>query len=155
RREELCARRPGGRGGVTAFARAPRPLTARRPAFTLEPICFLLAGGPMSDGSATLTWLDRLRTRDPRAAQALGERLLPRLLALARSQLGAAPRRAADEEDVVVQAFAAFLRAVQEGRLPRLDDRDNLWAVLFTFVQREALDQRRRALRQKRGGGAV
>jgi RNA polymerase sigma factor (sigma-70 family) len=102
--------------------------------------------------SSTLFWLDRLRTSDPRAAQALWERLASRLLSVAQSQLRGASRRVADEEDVVVRAFAAFLRAVQQGRLPRLEDRDDLGAVLFTFVQRAAVSQRREQGRQKRGG---
>jgi RNA polymerase sigma factor (sigma-70 family) len=110
----------------------------------------------MTDASSsTLFWLDRLRASDPRAAQALWERIGEHLLSLARAQLRGASRRVADEEDVVVRAFAAFLRAVQQGRLPRLDDRDDLWAVLFTFVRRVAVSQRREQTREKRGGGTV
>ncbi len=110
----------------------------------------------MADSSSsTLYWLNRLHSSDPRAAQALWERLASRLLGLAQQQMRGTSRRVADEEDVVVRAFAAFLRAVQQGRLPRLDDRDDLWAVLFTFVQRAAVSQRREQTRQKRGGGEV
>jgi RNA polymerase sigma factor (sigma-70 family) len=105
--------------------------------------------------SSTLFWLDRLRASDPRAAQALWERIASRLLSVAEAQLRGASRRVADEEDVVVRAFAAFLRAVHEGRLAQLDDRDDLWAVLFTFVQRAAVSQRREQTRHKRGGGEV
>jgi DNA-directed RNA polymerase specialized sigma24 family protein len=109
----------------------------------------------MPADSSTLFWLDRLRSSDPHAAQALWQRLASRLLSVARAELRGASRRVADEEDVVVQAFAAFLKAVEQGRLPRLDDRDNLWAVLFIFVERAAVSQRRRLTRQKRGDGLV
>jgi RNA polymerase sigma factor (sigma-70 family) len=108
-----------------------------------------------ADSPSTLFWLDRLRGSDPHAAGALWQRLGARLLGIARAHLRGASRRVADEEDVVVRAFAAFVKAVQQGRLPRLDDRDDLWAVLFTFVERAAISQRRQETRQKRGGGNV
>jgi RNA polymerase sigma factor (sigma-70 family) len=107
-----------------------------------------------AESSSILVWLDRLRSSDPNAARELWERLGTRLLGLARAQLRGASRRVADEEDVVVSAFEAFLRAVREGRLPRLDDRDDLWSVLFTFVRRAAISQRREQTREKRGGKA-
>jgi DNA-directed RNA polymerase specialized sigma24 family protein len=104
---------------------------------------------------STTTWLERLQADDPRAAQALWERLAQRMLAAARQRLGAAPRRVADEEDVVVVAFGRFLDGVRAGRFPRLNDRDDLWAVLLTLIQRTGLGQLRDQARQKRGGGAV
>jgi len=101
------------------------------------------------------TWLERLRADDPRAAQALWERFAERMLSAARQRLGSAPRRVADEEDVVVVAFRRFLDGVRAGRFPRLNDRDDLWAVLLTLIQRASQGQRRDLARQKRGGGAV
>src|SRR5215471_2547284 len=77
------------------------------------------------------------------------------MLSAARQRLGSAPRRVADEEDVVVVAFGRFLDGVRAGRFPRLNDRDDLWAVLLTLIQRTSQGQRRDLARQKRGGGAV
>src|SRR5262245_54308988 len=77
------------------------------------------------------------------------------MLHAARQRLGPAPRRVADEEDVVVVAFGRFLDGVRAGRFPRLNDRDDLWAVLLTLIQRTGLGQLRDLARQKRGGGAV
>jgi DNA-directed RNA polymerase specialized sigma24 family protein len=108
----------------------------------------------MSSTSVT-TWLERLRADDPRAAQALWERFAERMLQAARLRLGAASRRVADEEDVVVVAFGRFLDGVRQGRFPRLADRDELWAVLLTLIQRTGLNQLRDLARQKRGGGVV
>jgi RNA polymerase sigma factor (sigma-70 family) len=99
-------------------------------------------------------WLERLRD-DARAAHVLWERFLERMLAVARKRLRAAPRRVADEEDVVVVAFERFLHGVRQGRFPRLNDRDDLWAILFTLTDRHAARQARDLLRDKRGGGAV
>jgi len=53
-------------------------------------------------------WIGQLRAGDPAAAQKLGNRYLRRLVGLARKKLQNAPRRAADEEDVALSAFASF-----------------------------------------------
>src|SRR5688500_820899 len=58
-------------------------------------------------------------------------------------------------EDVVVQAFERFLHGVRQGRFPRLNDRDDLWAILATLTQRLAARQARDLGRDKRGGGEV
>jgi hypothetical protein len=94
-------------------------------------------------------WIERLRQDDPAAA--LWQRFCERMLAVARRQLGATPRRVADEEDVVF-AFERFLHGVRSGRFPRLNDRDDLWAILFTLTQRLAARQTRDLLRARRGG---
>src|SRR5262249_43683710 len=64
-------------------------------------------------------------------------------------------RVVSDEYDVVSRAFERFLRGVREGRFPRLDDRNDLWAVLFTLTARVASRQAEEALRLKHGGGKV
>src|SRR5262249_36398416 len=63
------------------------------------------------------------------------------------------PRRAADEEDVALSALASFCRGAEQGRFPRLEDRDDLWALLVVIAARKAVDLRQREGRQKRGGG--
>ena len=60
-------------------------------------------------------WLAALKEGDPAAARPLWERYYRRLVALARERLDAGPRRAADEEDVVQNAFHSFFRAAAEG----------------------------------------
>jgi RNA polymerase sigma factor (sigma-70 family) len=109
----------------------------------------------MSPASHSITgWIERLNT-DAQAAAALWARFLERMLAVARSRLGGVSRRVADEEDVVITAFERFLHSARQGRFPRLNDRDDLWAVLFTITDRLAARQARDLLREKRGGGAV
>jgi RNA polymerase sigma factor (sigma-70 family) len=109
----------------------------------------------MSSSHSISAWIDRLRDSDPDAGRVLWERFADRMLAVARRRLGGAPRRAADEEDAVLAAFEAFLRGVREGRFPRLNDRDDLWAVLLTLTRRAAGRLVRDEARQRRGGGAV
>jgi DNA-directed RNA polymerase specialized sigma24 family protein len=60
------------------------------------------------------------------------------------------PRRASDEEDVVVSAFHSFCQAVDAGRFPVLENRDDLWQILVMHTARKAVDQKRYAGRQKR-----
>jgi DNA-directed RNA polymerase specialized sigma24 family protein len=101
------------------------------------------------------SWIGRLEQGDPAAAQKLFEGYFPRLLRLAQKKLGAAPRRAADEEDVVLSAIHRFLVCVAQGRFPQLKDRHDLWRLLVTITARKAFRQAKYARRQKRGGGKV
>jgi RNA polymerase sigma factor (sigma-70 family) len=77
------------------------------------------------------------------------------MVGLARRHLGGRPRGAADEEDVALSAFDSFVKAAGAGRFPRLDDRSDLWQVLFLITARKAADLREAEGRQKRGGGRV
>ena len=61
-----------------------------------------------------------------------------------------ASRRAADEEDIALSAFASFCRGVSANRFPHLGDRDNLWRILLTIVVRKAAHRRRDDHREKR-----
>ena len=100
-------------------------------------------------------WIRQLTKGDELAAQRIWERYSGQLLSLARRKLAAGRRRAADEEDVVLSAFNSFCQGVAAGRFPRLDDREDLWKVLFTLTARKAAAQIRREKAQKRGTGKV
>lgn len=108
----------------------------------------------LRDESVT-NWLGRLQTGDPAAAQKLWERYFESLVRLARQRLRGAKTRVADEEDIVQEAFDSFFRAAQGGRFPQLQDRDDLWQLLVRITENKALDQRKQARRQKRGGDLV
>ena len=105
-------------------------------------------------GSVT-GWIGQLKAGDQRAAQELWERYFDRLVRVARKKLGSAPRRAADEEDVVLSAFHTLCRGAERGRFPKLHDRDDLWRLLVVITARKAVDQLRRANRVKHGGGKL
>jgi DNA-directed RNA polymerase specialized sigma24 family protein len=109
----------------------------------------------MATGASDSQWLGLLQDGDPAAAQRLWELYFHRLVGLARAKLQGQPRRAADEEDVALSAFASFCRAAEAGRFPRLADRDDLWRLLVTVTERKAFNLVRDERRQKRGGGAV
>ncbi|HVS39509.1 MAG TPA: ECF-type sigma factor [Gemmataceae bacterium] len=109
----------------------------------------------MSSEGSISRWVTALKEGDAAAAQPLWERYHRRLVTLARQKLQAAHRRAADEEDVVQNAFHSFFRGVSAGRFPQLNDRDNLWRLLVVITARKALDQLARDHRKRRGGGTV
>jgi DNA-directed RNA polymerase specialized sigma24 family protein len=100
-------------------------------------------------------WIDQLATGDAAAAQKLWERYFGRLVGLARKKLQDLPRRAVDEEDVALSAFASFCHAARQGRFPGLHDRNGLWPLLVEITAQKACNVRRDQRRQKRGGGNV
>jgi DNA-directed RNA polymerase specialized sigma24 family protein len=105
-------------------------------------------------GTVTI-WLQELQAGRPSAATDLWHCYYERLVRLAAQKLRSAPRRMADEEDAVVAAFNSFYRGVQQGRFPKLEDRDDLWQVLVMLTARKAANQAKHATRQKRGDGQV
>ena len=107
-----------------------------------------------SDGSVT-HWLHELRAGNRAAAQELWEGYFERLVRLARGRLQSSRRRVADEQDVALSAFDSFCRGAEQGRFPRLDNRDDLWQLLVMLTARKALDLLVHERRQKRGGGLV
>src|SRR5438067_4890181 len=109
----------------------------------------------MPSGESVSHWIGQLQAGDHAAAQKLWERYFQRLVGLARAKLQDLPRRAADEEDVALSAFASFCRGVEGGRFPQLLDRHDLWRLLVTITARKALRLARDQRCQKRGGGTV
>jgi RNA polymerase sigma factor (sigma-70 family) len=107
-----------------------------------------------SEGSVT-RWVTALKGGDPGAAQPLWERYHRQLITLARRKLQASRRRAADEDDVVQNAFHSFFQGVARGRFPQLSDRDNLWRLLVVITARKALDQLAHEHSKRQGGGTL
>ena len=109
----------------------------------------------MSSVGSVTYWIHQLQAGDQAACQKLWEGYFQRLVSLARVKLQATPRRAADEEDVALSAFHSFCCGAEEGRFPRLSDRDDLWQLLVLLTARKAANLVRRERRHKRGGGKV
>lgn len=107
-----------------------------------------------SEGSVS-QWIAGFKAGDEAAAQWLWERYFAQLVGLCHKRLSGHPRRAADEEDVALSAFASFLKGAQQGRFPRLHDRDGLWRLLVVIAARKVVDQREHDSRQKRGEGKI
>jgi RNA polymerase sigma factor (sigma-70 family) len=101
------------------------------------------------------SWLDGLKAGHSAAAERLWQAYHAKLIRVARARLRGAPRRAADEEDIVISAFDSFYRAVKEKRFQRLDDHRDLWQLLVMITARKAINQRKHLARKKRGAGRV
>ncbi len=109
-----------------------------------------------TDGEGSVTrWVGGLKLGDPEATRHLWDRYFADLVHLARVRLRGARSGAADEENAALSAFDSFCRAAENGRFPRLDDRQDLWRVLVTITARKAADLVQLERRLKRGGGTV
>lgn len=101
-------------------------------------------------------WIADLQNKPDTAAQEkLWQRYFARLVALARAKLGDSPRGAEDEEDVALSALDSFFGGLEHGQFPDLRDRNALWPLLAKITARKAINQRKRQLAAKRGGGRV
>lgn len=107
----------------------------------------------MASSSSVTTWIGLLKAGDAAAAQALWQRYFAQLVALARQHLARHVRRAADEEDVALSAFAAFCAGVTAGRFPQLSDRHDLWRLLLTITVRHARKLAEYEARDRRAAG--
>jgi len=109
----------------------------------------------MTNGESVSRWIEALKGGDEPAAANVWNHYFERLVAVAYQKLRSAPRRAADEEDVVAKAFESFFCRVQQGRFPQLQDRQDLWHLLVKITERKAINQLRNQGRRKRGGGRI
>ena len=107
-----------------------------------------------SDGSVTRL-IGMLKEGDRAASQQLWEAYFGRLVGLARARLRGISGRMADEEDVALSAFESFYRRAEQGQFPQLEDRDDLWQLLFVLTVRKAVNLVNYQGRKSRGGGRV
>lgn len=113
---------------------------------------------PTKDASDTVgqtitAWIERLKAGDPQSAEQIWKTFFQKTVELARRKLMGAKRTVSDEEDVALSAFKSLCVGAQQGRFPRLNDRDSLWSLLVAITAHKSVDLIRRENRQKRGGG--
>jgi DNA-directed RNA polymerase specialized sigma24 family protein len=102
-------------------------------------------------GDESITrWIDGLRNGDDAAVSKIWEAFFQRLTNIARQRLRAANRSISDEEDIVLSAFKSFFAGIRKGRFPQLNDREDLWRLLFVITSRKVADQFAFQLREKR-----
>ena len=109
----------------------------------------------MSEQGSVTHLIRMLKDGDSEAAQSLWDAYFHRLVELARARLNPRLRRAADEEDVALSAFESFFRRSERGQFPRLENRDDLWQILFVLTVRKAINLAHREGRMSRGAGRV
>src|SRR5262249_6413508 len=128
------------------FARSGAHATSARPR---------VRDGLMSSDVSVTRLIGMLKEGDRAAAQQLWEAYFARLVGLARGRMRSTSRRFADEEDVALSAFDSFYRRAEQGQFPQLEDRDDLWQVLFVITVRKAINLVHYQGRASRGGGRV
>lgn len=94
----------------------------------------------MSSDQSDSCWLRQVKVGDRACIPELWHKYFQRMVGLARQKLGGVPRRVADEEDVALSAFDSFCRGAEEGRFPRLEDREDIWQLLVVLTIRKACD---------------
>jgi DNA-directed RNA polymerase specialized sigma24 family protein len=96
-----------------------------------------------------------LKSGDRESADQLWGLYYQKIVELARLQLRSIPSRAADEEDVAVSVFDSLFRRAERGQFPRLDDRNDLWQLLYVLTVRKTVNLVHYERRKKRGEGKV
>jgi DNA-directed RNA polymerase specialized sigma24 family protein len=109
----------------------------------------------MSSDVSVTRLIGMLKQGDRVASQQLWEAYFGRLVGLARARLKNTVLRVADEEDVALSAFDSFFRRAERGEFPQLQDRDDLWQLLFVLTVRKAINVVHYQGRKSRGGGRV
>ena len=105
------------------------------------------------EGGSITRLLGPFKANNPQAAAEIWHRYRRLLLVLADRWLGGMPRRSADEEDIVQAAFLKCWKQVAADKYPDLANREDLERILRDLVGKTAMDHKRRAATQKRGGG--
>ena len=65
------------------------------------------------------TWIQGLKEGQDEAARHIWNRYFEELVRVARKRLGAAPRRDADEEDVLISVFDSLCEGALQGRFEK------------------------------------
>ncbi len=94
-------------------------------------------------------WIHGIRHDQGDAQRCLWERYFPRVLLLAKSKLGRAGVLA-DAEDVAASVLDSLLQGARTGRFSLLNNRNDLWLLLFAITQGKASSLRRHNLARKR-----
>jgi RNA polymerase sigma factor (sigma-70 family) len=102
-----------------------------------------------SEGSIT-GWIGGLKSGDYEAARRIWERYSPRLSKLASKRLPDRLRYVVDGEDIANSVFRDLVVGLQEGRFANLHDRGDLWTLLACITVRRAINEVKRASRQRR-----
>jgi DNA-directed RNA polymerase specialized sigma24 family protein len=109
----------------------------------------------MPSGASVTQLIDRLKAGDREAVQCLWERYFGELVRRTRRWLRHKTRPVADEEDVALSAFDSVCRRAEQGRFPRLFDRDDLWQLLVVIAYRKSCNEIKREIRRQPRGGRV
>jgi DNA-directed RNA polymerase specialized sigma24 family protein len=107
----------------------------------------------MPSAESVTIWIHQLKDGERAAVQKLWEGYFPRLVRQAQRWLRRTPVRVVDAEDIALSAFKSFCLRAEQGRFPKLFDRDDLWQLLVVIAFRKKCNQvKREAVRQPPNG---
>ncbi len=110
----------------------------------------------MPSSESITQWIHQLKEGERDAVQKLWEGYFPRLVREAQRWLRRGPLRAVDPEDIALSAFKSFCLRAEQGRFPKLDDRDDLWQLLVVIAFRKTCNQvKHEGRRQPRNGRVI
>jgi hypothetical protein len=95
-------------------------------------------------------FLNNLKAGDQSAIGPLWDVYFRRLTEVARQWMNNMPRRAHDEEDVLVSVFYKLWEGTSKHRWDELKDRNDLWRMLLKITHDKIVDSKRYGTRQKR-----
>ncbi len=100
-------------------------------------------------------WFAQLSEGNPDAAAKLWERFFDRLVGIARQQMTTTNRRIKDEEDIAAGVMAALCECARRGKLPTIQNRDDLWQQLLSWMKHDVIDHVRATNSVKRGSNRI
>jgi RNA polymerase sigma factor (sigma-70 family) len=117
----------------------------------MEPASLFPGVRTVQDSLSSVTqWIEGIKDGDDSAAAKIWERYYQRLIMLILQKLRGMPRRVADEEDVVLSAFASLYQRAQAQKFPDLRDRNDLWYLIVCIAERKVYNLMRAERREKR-----
>ena len=105
----------------------------------------------MPTGHSITALLPGVKRANPKAVQALFDRLYNRIARISLKKLGG-PRRRFDEDDVANSAFREFLGRAAAGDFKKLENREDVWQLLTLIVGDKVSERLQHEGRKKRGG---
>lgn len=100
-------------------------------------------------------WIEDLKQGSESAAENVWERYFPSVVRVANQQLGNAPRRVEDEEDVALKVFKSLFDGASKGQFEQLANRRDLWNLLVAITRKKSANQIRFLAAKKRGGANI
>ncbi len=107
-----------------------------------------MANLEMPHGSVS-GWISKMREGDADAICKLVSRYFGKLAQFAEAKVRRGIRIIDDGEDIALSVLQTIIRNSAKGKLPKLQDRDDLWFLMIVIAQHIVIDRKRIAIKQE------